>query len=47
VTTTTDPETGEILEVDPRQGANIPKVKADLGGAKIRAMLATLNAEKD
>ena len=47
VTTTTDPETGEILEVDPRQGANIPKVKADVGGAKIRAMLATLNSEKD
>jgi hypothetical protein len=47
VTTTTDPETGEILEIDPRQGANIPKVKADVGGAKIRAMLATLNSEKD
>jgi len=47
VTTTTDPETGEILEVDPRQGANIPKVKADLGGAKIRAMLANLNSERD
>jgi archaellum biogenesis ATPase FlaH len=47
VTTTTDPETGEILEVDPRQGVNIPKVKADVGGAKIRAMLATLNSEKD
>jgi archaellum biogenesis ATPase FlaH len=47
VTTTTDPETGEIIEVDPRQGANIPKVKADLGGAKIRAMLANLNSERD
>jgi archaellum biogenesis ATPase FlaH len=47
VSTTTDPETGEILEVDPRQGANVPKVKADLGGAKIRAMLASMNSEKD
>jgi hypothetical protein len=47
VTTTTDPETGEILEVDPRQGVNIPKNKSDLGGAKIRAMLANLNSERD
>jgi len=47
VTTTTDPETGEILEVDPRQGANIPKNKPELGGAKIRAMLANMNSERD
>jgi KaiC/GvpD/RAD55 family RecA-like ATPase len=39
-----DPETGEI---DLKSGANAPKVKADVGGAKIRAMLAGLNAEKD
>ena len=47
VTTTTDPETEEILEVNPRQGINVPKVKADVGGSKLRAMLATLNVEKD
>jgi archaellum biogenesis ATPase FlaH len=47
VTTTTDPETGEMLEVDPRQGANIPKNKPELGGAKIRAMLANMNSERD
>jgi KaiC/GvpD/RAD55 family RecA-like ATPase len=39
-----DPDTGEI---DLKSGANAPKVKADVGGAKIRAMLAGLNAEKD
>jgi hypothetical protein len=47
VSTTTDPETGEIIEVDPRQGLNLPKVKPEIGGAKIRAMLASLNSEKD
>lgn len=47
VSTSTDPETGEILEVNPNQGAPAPKVKAELGGAKIRAMLASLNSEKD
>jgi hypothetical protein len=47
VSTTTDPETGEIFEVDPTKGAGAPKVKAELGGAKIRAMLANLNSEKD
>jgi hypothetical protein len=47
VTTTTDPETGEILEVDPTKGIGAPKVKAELGGAKIRAMLAHMNSEKD
>jgi archaellum biogenesis ATPase FlaH len=47
VTTSTDPETGEITPIDPRQGISVPKVKADLGGAKIRAMLANLNSEKD
>jgi KaiC/GvpD/RAD55 family RecA-like ATPase len=47
VTTSTDMETGEITEVDPRAGAPVPKVKAELGGAKIRAMLANLNSEKD
>ena len=47
VSTATDPETGEIFEVDPTKGAGAPKVKAELGGAKIRAMLANLNSEKD
>jgi archaellum biogenesis ATPase FlaH len=39
-----DPETGEI---DPTQGIPLPKVKADVGGARIRALLAGLNTEKD
>ena len=47
VTTSTDMETGEITEVDPRAGSPVPKVKAEIGGAKIRAMLANLNSEKD
>jgi archaellum biogenesis ATPase FlaH len=47
VSTATDPETGEIFEVDPTKGAGAPKVKAELGGAKIRAMLANMNSEKD
>lgn len=47
VTTTTDPETGEIIEVDPGQGINIGKIKGAQGGAKIRAMLANLNSERD
>ena len=47
VSTTTDPETGEIVDIDPRQGISAPKVKAELGGAKIRSMLASLNSEKD
>ncbi len=47
VSTTTDPETGEIIEVDPNKGLTVPKPKADMGSAKIRAMLASLNSEKD
>jgi archaellum biogenesis ATPase FlaH len=47
VSTTTDPETGEIIEIDPTKGINLPKVKADVGGARIRAMLASMNSEKD
>ena len=39
-----DAETGEI---DPTQGIAVPKVKADVNSAKIRQMLAGLNAEKD
>jgi hypothetical protein len=41
-----DASTGEILS-DPTQGIAVPKVKAEIGGAKIRAMLAGLNSEKD
>jgi len=47
VSTTTDAETGEIIEVDPSKGVTVPKAKAEVGGAKIRAMLASLNSEKD
>jgi archaellum biogenesis ATPase FlaH len=32
---------------DPKEGTNAPKIRADVGGAKIRAMLAGLNSEKD
>jgi archaellum biogenesis ATPase FlaH len=44
-TVTTDSETGEI--VDPTVGINAPKIKADVGGAAIRKMLAGLNSERD
>lgn len=40
-----DPDTGEIR--DPAQGASLPKVRAEVGGAKIKALLAGLNTEKD
>jgi len=42
--TSVDPDTGEI---DPTQGINAPKIKADVGGSKLKAMLASLNSEKD
>jgi archaellum biogenesis ATPase FlaH len=45
VSSNVDQETGEIK--DPTQGIAMPKVRADVGGAKIRAMLANLNSEKD
>jgi hypothetical protein len=47
VTTTTDPETGEILEVDPTKGANVTKSKHSKGVADIRNILANLNSERD
>ena len=47
VTTTTDPETGEILEVDPTKGANVTKSKHNKGVADIRNILAGLNSERD
>jgi hypothetical protein len=45
ITGTVDAETGEI--VDPTKGINVPKIKADMGSARIRSMLAGLNTEKD
>jgi hypothetical protein len=45
VTETVDAETGEIR--DPNRGSAMPKVRAEVGGAKIKALLAGLNSEKD
>jgi hypothetical protein len=42
-----DGDSGEIHNVDPTQGLNVPKVKADVGGTRLKAMLANLNSEKD
>ena len=48
VSTTTDPETGEIIPVDPTKGASISKSKHAKGVADIRSMiLANINPEKD
>ena len=47
VSTTTDPETGEIRPVDPTQGVPVSKNKHAKGVADIRSMLANLNSEKD
>lgn len=48
VSTTTDPETGEIRDVDPRAGGNLKLPKPTGGGAPlIRSMLNNLNPEKD
>jgi archaellum biogenesis ATPase FlaH len=44
MTSSVDPDTGEI---DPTQGVNVPKIKADVGGSKLKAMLASLNSERD
>jgi hypothetical protein len=44
MTSSVDPDTGEI---DPTQGINVPKIKADVGGSKLKAMLASLNSERD
>jgi hypothetical protein len=46
VSETIDSSTGEIYS-DPTAGSPAPKIRSDVGGSKIRAMLATLNAEKD
>ncbi len=45
VTGRIDRETGEIT--DPTQGSNAPKIRAEVGGAKMRSWLADLNPEKD
>ena len=45
--TNVDPETGEIFEVDPTKGANVPKNKVSIKPRDIRDMLNTLNPEKD
>ena len=47
VSTTTDPETGEILEVDPTKGMPVTKSKHSKGVADIRNILANLNSERD
>lgn len=47
VSTTTDPETGEITPIDPTQGASIVKSKHSKGVADIRNILAELNSERD
>jgi len=47
VSTTTDPETGEITEVDPSQGMSVNKLKSKTGSAMIRSMINNLNPEKD
>jgi hypothetical protein len=47
VSTTTDPETGEITPVDPTKGMPVSKNKHAKGVAYIRSMLANLNTEKD
>ena len=47
VSTTTDPETGEIIEVTPHQGSSLPRPARSQGPIKIREMLAKLNAEQE
>jgi KaiC/GvpD/RAD55 family RecA-like ATPase len=48
VSTTTDPETGEILEVDPKQGASVKSLQTKPNsGAMIRSMIDKLNPERD
>ena len=47
VSTTTDPETGEIRDVDPTQGSTIKSFQNKGGGAMIRNLISNLNPEKD
>jgi hypothetical protein len=45
INTNVDQTTGEI--VDPTQGINVSKIRGSADSAKIRAMIAGLNTEKD
>ena len=47
VSTTTDPETGEIVNIDPKQGASLKIAKSTTNAPLIRNMLNSLNPEKD
>ena len=48
VSTTTDPETGEIMEVDPKQGSSFKPLQNKQGSsALIRSMISNLNPERD
>jgi hypothetical protein len=47
VSTTTDPETGEITPIDPTKGVPVSKNKHAKGVADIRNILANLNSERD
>ena len=47
VSTTTDPDTGEIRPVDPNQGIGIKKIQAKAAAPMIRNLLNNLNPEKD
>jgi archaellum biogenesis ATPase FlaH len=47
VSTTTDPETGEITPIDPTKGASVGKNRHAKGVADIRNILANLNSERD
>ena len=47
VSTTTDPETGEITDIDPTQGIGINKFNKGSKVGDIRTILAGLNSERD
>jgi KaiC/GvpD/RAD55 family RecA-like ATPase len=51
VSTSTDPETGEVRDVDPTQGVSIRKPKIQSNGSQVRSMISAiardLNPEKD
>jgi archaellum biogenesis ATPase FlaH len=47
VSTTTDPETGEITPIDPTKGVSVSKSKHSKGVSDIRNILAGLNSERD
>ena len=47
VSTTTDPDTGEITPIDPTKGSSVSKSNHSKGVADIRNILANLNSERD